>query len=102
MAFSLTSLLLVLVLMAPGHLLAQSESGSAAIAGTARDDQGGVNTIAIRHEVDEVEPSVRSLFGQQRSKYVARLMRLSSGLVKWKSSAISGSSAHRSLVAYAS
>jgi len=62
---------------------------------------GHEHTVASRHQVDEVELAVRSLLGQQRSKYVARLMRLSSGLVKWKSSAISRSSADRSLVTYA-
>ncbi len=46
------SLLLVLALIAPGHLFAQSESGSAAIAGVARDDQGAVVpgvTVTARH-----------------------------------------------------
>jgi hypothetical protein len=44
-------------------------------------------------------PSIDALFGQQRAKYVVRSIRLSSGLVKWKSAAISRSIAARSLAA---
>ena len=54
--------------------------------------------FAIGNEIDKIETLSVSLFGQQRAKYVARSIRLSSGLVKWKSGAISASIAARSLL----
>jgi hypothetical protein len=44
------------------------------------------------------KPAIDALLGQHRAKYVARSMRLSSGLVKWNSAATSASSAARSFL----